>query len=229
MVTSSLGGDGRSAIYFSSTKDWLLGTALDRARSGFLKPDWRDHLAPLHEPGTKEQHLADAEAAAVTEVQCLPAAAWEPGQSVGWRIALRAWYTASRLLVVEKYARSAEITGQQVLDFDERQVTDYFAPAEQTIDQALKPFATFDEITDQQRIKTLWLHIVERDTLTASYLAGLAAGGDDIDWLSWYADRVNQWPPPYAESGRAQVENTGFRHFTEQLPDYWRSPTIGTS
>ena len=35
---------------------------------------------------------------------------------------------------------------------------------------------------------------MERDLVTASYRAGLAAGGLDIDWYDWLIDRVRAWP-----------------------------------
>ncbi|MGB0878839.1 MAG: hypothetical protein ACPGXI_17520 [Mycobacterium sp.] len=50
-----------------------------------------------------------------------------------------------------------------------------------------------------------------RNLWTASYRAGLAAGGEDNDWLAWL------------ESSRTRpvADPTGLRQHLEQLPDYW--------
>jgi len=44
--------------------------------------------------------------------------------------------------------------------------------------------------TDRQSLSTF---IMQSDKLTASYLTALAAGGVDIDWHSWFEERVSSW------------------------------------
>lgn len=41
--------------------------------------------------------------------------------------------------------------------------------------------------------QSLSTFVMQRDDLTASYGAALAAGGEDIDWRSWFEERINAW------------------------------------
>lgn len=61
------------------------------------------------------------------------------------------------------------------------------------------------------------------DLARASYRAGLAGGGLDVEWFEWLVERVNRWP----DKGRARDQldamtlDPDYRSTVEQLPLYW--------
>ena len=63
----------------------------------------------------------------------------------------------------------------------------------------------------------------ERDYIGASYRAGLAAGGQPNDWVSWYRNRITCWPNTIAAQRElAALQDPDYRAGLEALPDYWR-------
>lgn len=65
---------------------------------------------------------------------------------------------------------------------------------------------------------------IDRDLATASYRAGMAAAGLDVDWYDWLLERVHQWPDKQRRSYQLDLmtlEPT-YRESVEQLPSYWR-------
>jgi hypothetical protein len=66
------------------------------------------------------------------------------------------------------------------------------------------------------------MYVAARDELGASYRAGLRAGGDDVDWLSWYRDYISRWPlGVMRDAATARLELPDIRRQMETLPDYW--------
>jgi hypothetical protein len=57
----------------------------------------------------------------------------------------------------------------------------------------------------------------------ASYRAGLAAGGDDIDWRAWLRERVQDWSPvPIREKVLRELDDPNYGAELVYLPPYWR-------
>lgn len=58
----------------------------------------------------------------------------------------------------------------------------------------------------------------QRDGLGASYLAGLAAGGEAVDWVGWYLERIPAWTnEQIATARRAQVKDAAYRAELEEF------------
>ncbi len=151
---------------------WL--RVLSAARSGGgLGSDWRETLAvsgaaieapTLTEPAATD----DVEIVALHEVATSPVALWEPHVANGdWRRALSAWRDAS--LDALNVSESAM----------ERHLADLVAAGA----AAYSKWATTASVDG-------FVCQMLRDQIGAQYRAGLAAGGDDVDWLGWYRDRV---------------------------------------
>ncbi len=65
-------------------------------------------------------------------------------------------------------------------------------------------------------------YAMDRDLLTASYRAGLTAGGLPNDWYKWLIKRVKHWPDANRRDGQlAEMEEPGYREKLQQLPSYW--------
>lgn len=65
---------------------------------------------------------------------------------------------------------------------------------------------------------------IELDLMTASYRAGLAAGGLDVDWFDWLIERVHGWPDRKLRDSQLDLMtmDPDYRAATQRLPDYWR-------
>lgn len=119
-----------------------------------------------------------------------------------WRRALDAWYAAALDLEAE---REAERWRWQATEPDPPGTDG------QPIPSAL------DEVDRDRRANDRWWEDQQaaRDTLTAFYLAGLAGGGDPVNWVDWYLHRKQ----------RATLGATaGWTAWMEQLPNYWTNP-----
>lgn len=175
----------------------LLSGILGKARRGDLQREWRMHLpnsaipVPANFPGID---------VALDELSGMPVQPWEPYATAGdWRRALDAWYAAALNLEAE---REAERWRWQATEPD--------LPG---IDGQPVPLA-LDEVERDRQANDRWWDTQQdtRDLLTASYLAGLAGGGDRIDWVDWYVHRKQR-----ATHGGT----SGWTAWMEQLPDYW--------
>lgn len=64
---------------------------------------------------------------------------------------------------------------------------------------------------------------MDRDLTTASYRAGLAAGGLDVDWYDWLIDRVRKWPDKQRRDDQLDLMTLepDYRDSMQQLPAYW--------
>lgn len=65
-------------------------------------------------------------------------------------------------------------------------------------------------------------YAIDRDLETASYRAGLAAGGLANDWYDWLLIRVIQWPDENRRDSQIEaMEDPGYRATLQHLPAYW--------
>lgn len=76
-----------------------------------------------------------------------------------------------------------------------------------------------------------WWHQQQRtrDRVEALYRAGLASGGDPVDWIGWFRQRIElrEETDPWRIRGRERVLATldETRQEMEFLPSYWRQTT----
>lgn len=221
-VADQLGGN-----YFNAELSNRLLKALSAARFGNLTTSWRDELQLQH---TGQHFMGDAEKLAVEEIRLMPPAAWEPGHSPGWRESLDAWYVCSRDMLTRKYAAFLRGVITTVGSPDARllhavRVRHARLDSGRNLDDLLiNDLASAEQIADKHRRTFDGAYVQERDGFTASYLAGLAGrGATEIDWLQWYAQRVDSWPAdtPGKSRGVIETRELSFKLLHERLPEYW--------
>lgn len=219
---NSIGG-----VYLNAVSLALLDKALEQARSGRLTPTWRDELQPPATGMPAGAVFNDAGKLAVEEVRQMPYAAWEPGHSPGWREALEAWYIDSRSVLTQGYTNTTRQMAATISSLDKvvsQSVRRAGTGGSESVDMMLASMASSEDAADRLRVSHACLYIQARDRLTASYLAGLVAGGDDVDWIGWFKQRVARWPSEAAAgTRRAQIELGGpiFSQLMQRLPTYW--------
>lgn len=204
---------------------------LERARLGTLSVAWREELQlPGGVAHTEGGIFGDAEVLVMNQIRERPYAAWEPGHARGWRDALMAWYVDSRTLVTQRYV---DVTRQHV---DRLQLEMGLLFSGQRVSTLPGGEGFWARLGEQTRIKDQMsdrscrmqadLFTQARDRLTASYMAGLAAGGDDVDWLSWFEEQVSHWSAEMPGTSRAKLElgngRKSFHAWMQRLPEYWR-------
>lgn len=222
-----------SGLIFSLAANELLEKRLREAREGRLSVNWRDELAPpVVFPGPSAVR-EDAQKLAVEEIRQRPVAPWEPGHVPHWRTALGSWFADARMALDQRFtvmtdrARQIRVSAGRMPAGRVRLI-----PGGPLDVGSLAGFLT-DEVTqldaqaDQLRASMSSTYIQERDRLTMSYLAGLAAGGEEVDWRGWFLDRVAAWPAEAAGGKRrAELElssaTSTFASLTQRLPSYWR-------
>lgn len=195
--------DQRSHAYrHAAGRHLLLSGILRKARQGELQRDWRKHLptSALPPSFTGMGPEWDGITLAINEVTAMPVQLWEPYATAGdWQRALDAWYAAALNLEAE---REAERWRWQATEPD---VPD-------TNGQPVPP--SLDEIERDRQANSRWWDQQQatRDILTAFYLAGLAGGGDHINWVGWYVHRKRR---------DTHGATSGWTAWMEQLPSYW--------
>lgn len=186
-----------------STAAWarimLLGDVLRQARQGKLSPNWRDNLADSALHPLSRQALLEA----ARVLRSSPRAPWEPWVAQGdWRRALESWFSASLALLDEDDLRHARL----------RATEPDLPGTPPTGDPTITTESTAAEMEQEQlRVAAQRRH---RDSTTAWYLAGLAAGGDLIDWQRWYLARTGR-------TAEAPQWTANFPDWLQQLPTYW--------
>jgi hypothetical protein len=216
------------SICFDSVLIWLHLRVLEQARDGSLSPTWRDDLPPSN-VARGSGAVVEAVEMAVKEIRQMPYAAWEPEHAPDWRTALDAWYIDSRGLLTHSYAGNAHrliasmFTNDDVVSHGVRSRPPTDEPT--SLVRLLTSAMSIDDTADQARNRLGQRYTQTRDWLTASYLAGLAAGGQDTDWIDWFKTRVSRWPPDEPGTRRAKTElnRPTFREKLERLPTYWMS------
>ena len=183
------------------TRVLLLSDVLRRARQGKLAPTWRDNLLPEavpHPPSARQ-----AVTATVQALQASPRALWEPWASQGdWRRALESWYAASLAIHDEDDLHHAR---WRATEPDLPGTPPTGDPAITIETNAAEAQHELMRAANQRR---------HRDTTTAWYLAGLAAGGDIIDWQRWYLARSGR-------TAEAPGWTANYPDWLQQLPIYW--------
>ncbi|BBY96337.1 hypothetical protein MGALJ_60060 (plasmid) [Mycobacterium gallinarum] len=158
-------------------------------------------------------------AAVVTAINEMPSAAWEPGHSPGWRAALDSWFDDARAALIEhrtmslaQHATSAKLGASMP-------VAARVATSPSVID-AIALITRSDAMNDQTARQSLSTFMVQRDMLTASYMAALCAGGVNSDWRSWLEARIKNWDHSMAaENARRTMRQD--HSYLERLPPYW--------
>jgi hypothetical protein len=195
----------------------VLRQALQRARDGLLDPQWRENVA--HSSALSGPDPSGVYASVVTAINEMRTAAWEPGNSPGWRAALDSWYNDSRAAL----AAHRTITLAQHATLTELGASMSAAArlaTWQAVGDTIAQISRTDAVNDDTARKSLSTFIVQRDKLTASYMAGLAAGGVEVDWRTWFEDRINAWDNSVAADGARLVLRQG-NSYLERLPPYW--------
>ena len=89
-------------------------------------------------------------------------------------------------------------------------------------DEVRGTLSDLDGSMDRSRRQFDDSYSVQPDRLGASYLAGLAAGPNDNDWVQWFQTRISAWNNlQVAAATRAQLEQPGCRAEMQRLPPYW--------
>lgn len=201
-------------LYYRLLRNTLLGKTLQRARDGLLTPTWRDSL---HEdPAVRHNYSADVHALVLADILESPTAPWEPGHAPDWRTALTAWYTSARAALGESRQLNMIVLANQV-GASARGVMMHAGSA----DQLVAAIAT-EDMTDDTVRSGHETYIAERDKLTASFLAGLVAGGESFDWQGWLAARAETWPNELMVNNvRLMLRSEALTPYWQKLPSYW--------
>lgn len=197
----------------------VLRQALQEARDGRLDPQWREKVADSRALlGLQSADPHGVRLSVVTAINEMPRAAWEPGYSTGWRVALDSWFDASRAALADH----RNIALQQHATFTRLGASMAAAArlAAPSITDAMARISDNDARNDDIARQSLSTFIVQRDTLNASYLAALATAGENVDWRSWFEGRINTWDNGVAADG-ARMLLRQQHPYIERIPAYW--------
>lgn len=86
---------------------------------------------------------------------------------------------------------------------------------------ALEQVSSLDARNDALARQSLSTFVMQRDKLTASYRAALAAGGEDIDWRSWFEERVNAWDNEAGAASARVILRQDPHVYMQRLPECW--------
>lgn len=213
---SSLRGGLRGYFYTAAKIRYFL-PVLKRARIGILSLDWRDELTPQSpDSWGGDARLAEVDALAVADIQSLPYANWEPFRA-DWKTALDSWYLTTRTVIGEEYINHVRQALDQISDGD--RLVGAYARADRLIETLTETIGPIDDKRDSNRVTYEMMYVGDRTALTASYLAGLAAGGHDIDWRSWYLNQAEAWSDAHPYKSRVQLTVSSPK--LQSLPAYW--------
>lgn len=200
--------------------------ALEQARAGTLTRGWRTELPKrAEEPGTPIAEALDRVVQAITD---MPPEAWEPGCAADWRRALDAWYAASQEALVWRFTNYLDGHAQVL-----RSTTEYLDSQMPRVEpqnpDGDNPWAgvagKYQLARDSELFFATANYVQERDWVTASYLAGLTAGGvEGIDWREWLVERAQHWydDKRFANQVHRESKTPRGRHRLDMpLPAYW--------
>lgn len=196
----------------------VLKRVVQNARDGLLAPHWRDLVAtmsPLTGPDPMSVHPL-----VVAAINEMPYAAWEPGHSPGWRVAADSWFATARTALAEE-RRLMLMYHADLTKLAELVPISARAAVAPSVADALGEVASLDDRNDAMARQSLSTFIMARDKLTASYRAALAAGGVDIDWRSWFEERINAWDHEAGAASARIILRQPSPCYMERLPDYW--------
>ncbi len=212
-----------SGRHFRTLTLHYLRTHLSQARAGELAPQWRDDLAPRNSGTTAATRFTDAETLAIAELHETPFAPWEPHQAHDWKQALDSWYITSRAALNEERRIAETHWHEDALLLDSSLAYE----ADERTDELTYRILNADNVDrhlDLRRTAAHSLYVTTRDTLGASYRAGLAAGGLATPgrWVDWYRARIACWPDhAAAAAAAANLDNHTTREKMQDLPAYW--------
>ncbi|SLH40802.1 hypothetical protein [Mycobacteroides abscessus] len=225
-----------AAAHCANVRLELMEIALQQARAGQLAGDWRERIAaPQRLEGTAQPYL-DGDALAVQEIKEMPKALWEPGVARTWREALDAWYLATREMLGSAAQSSIEALKVMRLSGLQGQIMIFRSRNTALSLTGAGGFAEYLSQKDQTepQIDAHVLRILAgigemRDEIECSYRAGMAAGGDDIDWAQWMQERLTHWHDlDHVQHWRHRLQSGQGHSELEMLPDYWGGgPGIG--
>lgn len=213
--------DDFPASHYAYRRHSIWTPLLLAARDGTLKPQWRETLSAdnwlyRNERPPEDPRLREADEMIINELRTMPPAAWEPFVADGdWRRALQAWHQAA-IEVHDSF---------EILRLDARRDRDDIAGSVDLADDAAAPLTRNTTL----RSSTDAVHARKRDEIEALYLAGLAAGGDDVDWISWYHNRIRELGDvsfsnvPSNTEILQQLDDPENQAAMQMLPDYWRT------
>lgn len=188
---------------------------LRQARFGRLDPNWRSNLQSISAQFAATGVQADAESTAIAELQNLPLMPWEPNQAP-WRQSLDSWYAVAHKTLALDYVNQVQIHLNSMRDAD---MVGPLALTGILAEKILDTVSPHDNRGDDTRRTREWTYIGQRTSLTGSYLAGLSAGGVNVDWRGWYIEQIARWPQDHPILGRFRAEIQHGRY--EFLPEYW--------
>lgn len=201
-----------ASAHYRSVRANLLLSVLTRARAGTLSINWRESLGlrPI-------EHLTMAmftagDQLAVREVAATQPAAWEPNSGAGWRRALETWFDATNDVYtdLEQLWLETECANRQRINEQQEAVRRLRSHLGWTKFELKSPSTAVPVLP----------HAAPRLHIEAWYRAGLAGGGEDIDWMGWLRDQDND----AARSLLGRLEDPDNRWQIEHLPDYWDPP-----
>lgn len=220
-----------TTVSYSAKRLGGMAIALWRAREGTLEPDWRERLEPEHanSPLVHEMYR-DADELAVADLREMPPAAWEPFEGKDWREALEAWYFASLQNLAERSSLAAEgrergrVTRIRTLIGLHRTLrTSSNQEIREKMQGLIDQYHQLQPTVDRSEALELAVYVRDRAFVDAWYRAGLAAGGEPVDWIGWYQQRIAGWADQQlAARAQESLDDAGFRAEFASLPHYWK-------
>jgi hypothetical protein len=198
-----------SSAHYRTVRANLLLSVLTRARAGTLTVDWRDTLALRPPTSATAAMFNTGDELAVREIATLAPAAWEPHSGAGWRTALENWHDATNDVYTtlenirqeNDLAHRARIAEQRAAI---RRLSGRLGWVSTPESDPSPPPATSSPHTHRLHID-VW------------YQAGLAAGGEPVDWIGWLTARGGDAARLLT---RIEADPAVIRQL-EHLPDYW--------
>jgi hypothetical protein len=204
----------------------VLLDALHQARAGSLTSTWR---IDLPRKATGHDSLAARALDRVAEsISTMPPQDWEPGVAPNWRQAIDAWYSAAQELLAGRFADYLD-EHAHVLRSTAAGLKPLMPDVEPQHPEGDNPWAVvagrFQLIRDDELHFATIHYVNERDWLTASYIAGLTAGGvAGLDWRAWLSERATHrsFDKHFVNQVHAETKKRRGRHALDlPLPAYW--------
>ena len=208
-----------AAMHYRSRRASFMLDVLDLARRGKLEPNWRDTIASSQRHQSPHMY-SDGEELALHEMRNLDPVPWEPGAGVGWRAALEAWYVA----ICDAYDQTdrlhADGSAQTCESLSHSQNMRKLLGAGDAAGEQ-RVAALIQRIQESERGRILGMRL-QRAYLEAWYRAGLAAGGDESDWIGWFRTQIEEADDPQMrQAWLTRLDDPTTRPEMESLPDYW--------
>ena len=205
------------SAHYRRARAHLRLTVLTRARAGTLTANWRESLA-LRPPEHRSTTRFIGDQLAVREVAATPPAAWEPHSGATWRAALETWFDA---------------TNDAYTDIDQVWTETQAAHRDRIIQQraAITRLRThlgwvqLDTRSSAPPPVGEFPHAAARLHIEAWYRAGLAGGGEAVDWIGWLHEQDSE----ATRTVLARLGEGEGRRQLEHLPAYWHPPARRSS